>query len=168
MICLACKKPLSPPKKKYCNMACTMVAWRRAHPRPDRFCPVCKNTLPKERRGGRKYCGQKCKMRAFFSSAAGKEFVARKNARLNPSIQKAWRTKHNLTEAQLEAMAERQNHKCAICKNETKLCVDHDHTSGKVRGLLCSRCNSGLGFFRDSIDFLKSAVEYLDSLGTRP
>lgn len=55
-----------------------------------------------------------------------------------------------------------QESKCCICKNKEKLVVDHCHSSGKVRGLLCRKCNSGLGLFGDSVVFLKNAIEYLE------
>ena len=44
-----------------------------------------------------------------------------------------------------------------------KLCVDHDHITGEIRGLLCQQCNKGLGDFADSVEYLKSAVAYLQS-----
>lgn len=63
-------------------------------------------------------------------------------------------------------MIDKQSHQCAICKTEINssvqtLVVDHCHSTGKVRGLLCSKCNSGLGFFDDSINTLKNAIMYL-------
>jgi hypothetical protein len=56
---------------------------------------------------------------------------------------------------------------CAICKQresvkiKKSLAVDHCHTTGKIRGLLCSRCNIGLGYFRDNEKYLQSAIDYL-------
>ena len=66
-----------------------------------------------------------------------------------------------------------QNSKCAICGQDGKLrasaqqsnvnlCVDHDHTTGKVRGLLCNTCNSALGQFKDSETILLTAINYLN------
>jgi len=59
-----------------------------------------------------------------------------------------------------------QNGKCYICgKPETELKdglrVDHCHKTGVIRGMLCNRCNLGIGHFEDNIDFLHKAVEYL-------
>ena len=60
---------------------------------------------------------------------------------------------------------QQQNGKCAICflscKTGRDLAVDHCHKTKKVRGLLCSNCNTSLGGFKDSIDNLLSAIEYL-------
>lgn len=66
-----------------------------------------------------------------------------------------------LTLRDVAAMSERQGHKCAICGDEAKLNVDHDHGTGAIRGLLCSPCNRGLGFFRDSPIRLQVAIAYL-------
>lgn len=56
-----------------------------------------------------------------------------------------------------------QQNACNICKEPFSKPphVDHDHKTGEVRGLLCSRCNQGLGLFRESIEFLDNAKEYL-------
>jgi len=65
-------------------------------------------------------------------------------------------------------MFEKQNGVCAICKKPgdgkwKKLCVDHCHTTGKVRGLLCKRCNIALGEVRDNTHILQSMIEYLQT-----
>jgi hypothetical protein len=59
-----------------------------------------------------------------------------------------------------------QKYSCAICKIsaselDRELSVDHDHATDKVRGLLCSPCNIGLGIFQDNIEFLQEAIKYL-------
>ena len=62
-----------------------------------------------------------------------------------------------------EKMLYDQNFQCKICfiNIDNSAHVDHDHETGRVRGVLCRRCNVGLGFFKDSIKNLKSAIEYL-------
>ena len=50
---------------------------------------------------------------------------------------------------------------CTICGDEGALVVDHDHKTNKIRGILCNRCNKGLGLFRDNPDFLEYARIYL-------
>ena len=51
--------------------------------------------------------------------------------------------------------------KCAICGKNSKLVIDHNHKNGKFRGLLCSSCNSGLGYFKDCIETMYSAINYI-------
>jgi hypothetical protein len=72
-----------------------------------------------------------------------------------------------ITLDEYEAMAEAQGNSCAICRlPKTPLCVDHCHTTGKVRGLLCHECNKMLGFAGDNIEVLNTAIQYLkDSNG---
>ena len=72
--------------------------------------------------------------------------------------------RYGITLEQYEAMLESQNGKCAICKGDCltgrNLAVDHDHETGKVRGLLCSKCNQGLGQL-NNIELLQRAIDYL-------
>ncbi len=69
-----------------------------------------------------------------------------------------------LTKTAYLTMEDTQGGVCAICKEPCSrgvLSVDHDHTTGKVRGLLCRDCNSGLGSFRDNPAHLSAAIRYL-------
>jgi hypothetical protein len=67
---------------------------------------------------------------------------------------------------QYEAIAKEQNFVCAICQKSEPcnraLAVDHCHTTKKVRGLLCTNCNMGLGKFQDNVEYLKKAIEYME------
>lgn len=69
-----------------------------------------------------------------------------------------------------ENLSIKQNHVCAICKlpNMTKrnnkikrMAIDHNHSNGNIRGLLCGFCNSLLGYAKDNIEILESAIKYL-------
>lgn len=82
------------------------------------------------------------------------------------------RNSFGIDAAEYRRMLDEQNGVCAICHgHETqpdpnsgkirRLAVDHDHTTGAIRGLLCSRCNIGLGWFREDPAYLKLAIAYL-------
>lgn len=58
-------------------------------------------------------------------------------------------------------MVETHQGRCSICSMEANLHIDHDHYTKKVRGLLCLQCNTGLGNFRDDVELLRKAIEYL-------
>lgn len=70
---------------------------------------------------------------------------------------------YNITRDDFERMLMKQEGRCAICKTipKRKLDIDHCHQTGKVRGLLCNRCNIVLGQVEDNVELLKCAVEYL-------
>ena len=73
---------------------------------------------------------------------------------------------YGITEDEYNKMYSEQNGDCKICsKNFSRLCVDHDHKSGKVRGLLCHHCNTMLGLALDDISTLTNAINYLKSTG---
>ena len=69
--------------------------------------------------------------------------------------------KYNISLEQFNVLSADQRNKCAICGEERKLVIDHDHETGKIRGLLCTICNKGLGLFYDNENLLKNAIDYL-------
>lgn len=77
--------------------------------------------------------------------------------------------KYGITLDQYDEMAEEQDHKCALCgmpettSNKERLCIDHDHDTGRVRRLLCSNCNRALGLLRDDSVLLRAAAAYIES-----
>jgi hypothetical protein len=83
-----------------------------------------------------------------------------------------WLRRYGITPEQYDAMLAEQGGVCAICGNEEtsvrgpfktrfRLSVDHDHATGKVRGLLCQKCNRSIGLMNDDVDLLKKAIYYL-------
>jgi RNA polymerase-binding transcription factor DksA len=71
---------------------------------------------------------------------------------------------YNLSVQDYQRMFKEQAGVCAICGQEIKESdchIDHDHKTGRVRGLLCGNCNKGLGMFRDDSSVLLNAIDYL-------
>jgi hypothetical protein len=73
--------------------------------------------------------------------------------------------KYNIDLLKFKSMVQDQENKCAICKKEfwdpRYTCVDHCHTTGKVREILCGPCNTGLGLFKESEETILNALKYL-------
>lgn len=69
--------------------------------------------------------------------------------------------KYGLTPQQFEEIFKKQEGRCAICRRATLLHIDHNHKTGKVRGLLCYTCNSALGCVNDDPSLLSKAIDYL-------
>lgn len=91
----------------------------------------------------------------------------RKWRELNPDKNKntKYKKKYGITLEQANIILQSQDNKCAICRSDlktgSKTHLDHCHTTGKVRGFLCQKCNHGIGLFQDSIEKLNAAVKYL-------
>lgn len=89
-----------------------------------------------------------------------------KNKKDSKELNRLYQKKHKygLNKEEYYSLFKSQQNKCAICGasfDETKAFVDHSHLSGKVRGLLCTKCNILLGMANDNIEILKSAIRYL-------
>ena len=89
----------------------------------------------------------------------------KRSARLRAERSWALQKKYGITIEQYEEMLEAQGGVCALCHDECvsgrRLAVDHDHVTMRVRGLLCGRCNRAIGLFKDNVDALRRAAEYL-------
>lgn len=117
---------------------------------PDGFkhCPKCRETTPvtdfaraSRQSGGRaSWCGR-CK------------YGLDNEARLLKT--------YGISTADRDRLVQAQGGLCAICGTEPAVHVDHDHASGEVRGVLCFRCNVGIGHFRDDPDVVMRALHHL-------
>ena len=108
-------------------------------------CKDCRNKHQKEWRGKNK---ERCK-----------EYNKKRRLKIN----------FNMSLEAYNNLLEKQNHCCAICKkhendNKRDLAVDHNHKTGKVRGLLCINCNRLIGYSKDNIETLENAIRYLKEL----
>lgn len=76
------------------------------------------------------------------------------------------KTRYGLSPLEYQQLMEKADYKCQICSTRlsstSDKCIDHDHNTGKVRGVLCIRCNTALGTFGDSVEGLMKAVKYLE------
>lgn len=121
---------------------------------------------------GHEYTEENTLFHTNRTSISGYSRACRECARANGNRQVI--KKYGISLERFDEMLRAQDHKCAICKVElsrslTAICVDHDHvccptggSCGKcVRGLLCHDCNTGLGRFKDNVDYLEAAIEYL-------
>lgn len=106
--------------------------------------------------------------------SADRSYQDRNTARIRAGRQKRWAHYRNyqlqwtygISLAKFDEMLERQGGVCAICKGpqakpHKHFCVDHDHATGKVRGLLCTPCNKSLGCLKDDPDLIEAAARYV-------
>lgn len=69
--------------------------------------------------------------------------------------------KYGLDTVTFNAMKKEQEYKCLICKKDKSLVVDHCHSSGRVRGLLCHQCNTLIGFAGEDVNIFERAIQYV-------
>jgi hypothetical protein len=113
-------------------------------------------------------------IRSFYkrskTAGGGREAVC-KDCRRNQDHGRKWRDirlRYGLSPEAYLDLLESQNRQCYICTitvEETKegtLCLDHCHTTGRVRGFLCNKCNTALGLFKDNTENLLRAIQYLE------
>jgi hypothetical protein len=126
--------------------------------RANRTCKGCGGPIPDNRRGHAEFCAESCYRR----------FLACDPARR--AQQRDWnlQRKYGIGAAEVDALIEAQGGGCGICGTtewngkDGLPHVDHDHDSGRIRGVLCDSCNNGLGRFRDDPNRLRAAADYLE------
>lgn len=107
----------------------------------------------------------------YHSNIEEKRAYMRKHSKIRYQLKKSeYKDKkrqnmYGISSIQYEQMFLNQNGACAICLQKSKkaLCIDHNHATKKVRGLLCHSCNKGLGIFKDNPENLIRAIDYLRS-----
>ena len=88
------------------------------------------------------------------------------------AVEAVLKSRYWLSKKEYDQRLEEQGNKCAICgttdpgKYHGRFCVDHNHATKAVRGLICHNCNSALGNFKDNVSVLLSAVDYLNKYGS--
>ncbi len=118
-------------------------------PRGFRWCPTCQQAVAHED--------------YVRNAALPSGFGTRCKACNNRLGQEAyWRRRYGLTKAEVAQLRAAQGNTCTICGAPDPEHLDHDHSTGKVRALLCQRCNHGLGLFRDEPYLLRVAALYVE------
>ena len=118
-----------------------------------RECKRCNRTLEEKSfvfKGKNKKRGNICNRCRYYSRNS--EYKARRNGKKHG---------YSIDQKEYNNFLLIQNNRCAICKEEKDLVIDHCHKTGKVRGLLCNTCNVGLGMLKDSPDIIRAASQYL-------
>jgi hypothetical protein len=125
--------------------------------RPNGLNFYCKQCIREKSEAIRKANPERERLRVRLWAIRNKEHC--KNRSREYYLQKS----SGITQEFYDALFQSQRGKCAICETESKkrLAVDHDHKSGKIRGLLCQRCNCAIGLMDESFGLLQSAIEYL-------
>lgn len=83
---------------------------------------------------------------------------------------KEWRIKklYAITLTEYETLMDSVDRACQICSSKSDPCLDHDHVTGKVRGVLCRSCNKAIGQLGDSADSIRKALDYLEHANAHP
>lgn len=129
--------------------------------RDRRHCYACGKMLKYKEFGYVEYESGKYKFRSPC------KICENEKQRSDPNRYKYTFKKHNIDENDYISLVKSQNYVCAICgkkeigKRRRRLFVDHNHETNIIRGLLCSKCNSIIGFCGEDINILKSAILYL-------
>jgi len=136
----------------------------------EKVCPSCETALPIAAFAINK-SGRVGQARAYCKPCSVQKHQLRRQQNpehvLNIERKSKFKRQYGISLEQYEEMLQNQGYGCALCgvkkpSERTKyFAVDHCHNTGKVRGLLCTKCNRGLGLFNDRTEVLQKAINYL-------
>lgn len=157
----------------YCCGPHASKGWRRARGKPAPQLRTCArdacNVLFSTCRDWNRFCSSTCLKqyrRDDPTIRAQNAERMRERYRSNPQVRISARLKrYGLTEEQYDAMFTAQDERCAICRSPGPQSnywhIDHDHVTGRVRGILCGFCNPAIGYFADDPERILAAAEYI-------
>ncbi len=132
-------------KSAAAKIGCTLGEWISSRIAGLKWCFACRRwidhkqfVVDRSRAGGHASRCRPCASKAAFSS------------------------RYQISQVDLHAMEAAQGGRCGICARARELVLDHDHKTGESRGLLCNRCNVGLGQFVDDPELMLTAIAYLE------
>ena len=129
----------------------------------DRQCQNCSTDFSLDTEGSlHKYCSVSCRKEWHYERWKSSGYKRDK-----AKIRDYWlKHKYGISHSIFLRLLEEQNNKCAICDNTEHSSynwhVDHCHTTGKVRGILCGPCNQAIGLFKENKETLQKAISYLE------
>lgn len=189
-LCVHCQQAFAPrkPRQRYCSHRC-FLDWQTAYHQTNRFRTECKQCgKPIEaspvHRDRKRFCSMSCAAQwrsqntdisriGWEASLAERACIHCKQVYKPTSARQKWCSvcapskgarsrirRYGLSQSQIDAMYFQQGGGCLLCGAPEPECIDHDHNTGKVRGLLCRTCNMALAYIENK-DWMRKARKYL-------
>lgn len=170
-------------KHHFCSQKCHYSGGLLLEPKTHKICTDCKIDKPISEyyfniKNGHKVLFSYCKKCDSKRSTAWKKknikhakeytrkyYLDHQDVMRQQARKSGYKRVYGITIEQRDDILKKQNGICAICKVKLATDTDHNHITGRVRGMLCNTCNTGLGSFQDNPLILLSAVQYLENDG---
>lgn len=164
-------------KTQVCNLCgqekpLTEFEWQKNRPNPRKTCNECKNKQAWERIKNNPEKHEKFLNKRKIWRDSNSEIIKHKQRKWyhynNEKVKNSYiKSVYGLTLEEYYNKIEEQNNRCAICgrefKNSKDTYIDHNHTTGEIRGLLCSKCNPAIGLLSENQRILYNAIVYLSN-----
>lgn len=163
MTCAHCGKPIPSANRRrlYCSDSCKSMAWAKRHPEK----AAASDSAYQKRKVRRAWPDAACANcgATFERLRKNHDFCTKECARQVSALRYSLASKYGISVEDFKAMSAAQGGACLVCGVVGPLVVDHCHSSGVVRGLLCRVCNLGIGHMKDDPERLRAAADYLEA-----